>query len=248
MFVPRCHSPGDFFYIFIVMNLTDILLEHQKSFHPVVNFSPVAYKIIQLDFTKNNIELSRVDLINTESFATYISNLLAKNNAVYGIGGYLENRVLYKRSSHFEGEQNRTIHLGIDIWGKERTNVYAPLNGIVHSLACNDNFGDYGATIILQHQLKGKIFHTLYGHLSRTDVESLKVGSAINAGECFAHFGNILENGSWPPHLHFQIIEDMQNKNGDYPGVCAINEIDYYRANCPNADFILNMIQYAISI
>jgi hypothetical protein len=54
------------------------------------------------------------------------------------------------------------------------------------------------------------------------------------------------ENGQWPPHLHFQVIIDMEFKKGDYPGVCKLNEKEKYLRNCPNPDLILQMMQYAI--
>jgi len=56
-----------------------------------------------------------------------------------------------------------------------------------------------------------------------------------------AHFGEPNENGHWPPHLHFQIILDMELKQGDYPGVCKYSERQKYLANCPDPDFILQM-------
>jgi hypothetical protein len=37
----------------------------------------------------------------------------------------------------------------------------------------------------------------------------------------------------------------MQGMKGDYPGVCALSEKEAYLTNCPDADFILNMMQYA---
>ena len=54
-----------------------------------------------------------------------------------------------------------------------------------------------------------------------------------------------MENGNWPPHLHFQIIEDMELKEGDYPGVCTSANREKYLANCPNPDLILTLMQYA---
>jgi hypothetical protein len=41
-------------------------------------------------------------------------------------------------------------------------------------------------------------------------------------------------NGNWPPHLHFQLIRDMQGKRGDYPGVVRADELAFYRDNCPD--------------
>ena len=169
-------------------------------------------------------------------------------DALYGIGGYNEHRTVYARSRVFDGASeadSRCIHLGVDIWGKAGTPVAAPLDGTVHSFAFNDAYGDYGATIILEHQINGAQFYTLYGHLSLADLANLNDGDFIVAGKVFAHFGMPEENGQWPPHLHFQIILDMQGKKGDYPGVCSLLERENYLQNCPDPDALLNMIQWA---
>ncbi len=226
------------------MSLTTILQLHKREYHKVVYYNPELEKIFTLNFTKSNTDIEKIDLTNTANFSDYITSLLSKNNSKFGIGGYNEERVLYKRSALFDGDQNRTIHLGMDIWGAVETPVYAPLDGVVHSFACNNNFGDYGATIILQHQLNGIIFHTLYGHLSLADIENIEVGNKIAKGMAFAHFGNENENGNWPPHVHFQIIENMENKKGDYPGVCTLADREKYLHNCPDADLILNINQF----
>ena len=118
--------------------------------------------------------------------------------------------------------------MGIDIWGAENTKIFAPLGGMVYGFAYNGEDGDYGATIILQHQLDMVSFYTLYGHLSLKDIAPLRKGMVITRGECFAHFGNVKENGNWPPHLHFQIIEDIGFHESDYPGVCRASEKEKY--------------------
>ena len=103
---------------------------------------------------------------------------------------------------------------------------------------------NYGATIILSHHANGLHFHTLYGHLSLASIRSIKEGDIIDRGDVFAELGTPQENGNWPPHLHFQIIRDMQGKKGDYPGVCKYSEREKYMDNCPDADVILRMMQY----
>ncbi len=140
---------------------------------------------------------------------------------------------------------SRTVHLGIDIWGEADTPVYAPMEGIVHSLNFNNAFGDYGATIILQHTIEDFYFHTLYGHLSLKSIQNLKQGETIEKGQWIGSFGEAEENGHWPPHLHFQIIIDMEGMKGDYTGVCKYSEKEKYLANCPDPDLILDMMQYA---
>jgi very-short-patch-repair endonuclease len=139
----------------------------------------------------------------------------------------------------------RRLHLGIDIWGPTETPVYAPLEGTVHSFAFNEAYGDYGATLILQHDINGFLFHTLYGHLSLASIQDKQEGQTIAKGEWIAAFGKPEENGQWPPHLHFQVIIDMQGAKGDYPGVCKYSEREEYLANCPDGDLILGMMQWA---
>lgn len=209
----------------------------------MVEFDSKKEKLLQLDFSVANRSLTDDIISYTKHFSWYINKLLEGYR--YGIGGYNEDRVLYKRSSHFQGEEPRTIHLGVDIWGPAGTKIFTPLGGMVHSVAFNNNFGDYGATIVLQHQLETISFHTLYGHVSLKDLAGLQEGKYLNRGELLAHFGEPSENGDWPPHLHFQIIEDMELKEGDYPGVCKRSERKRYLQNCPDPDLILNMINYA---
>ncbi len=226
----------------MLTDLENAIIKNRPDFHPVVNFDPATEKLYQFDFTDSNTTLSAAEIADTKLFAAYIDRTLKDNNAKYGIGGYNENRTLYQRSGLFAGEEDRSLHLGIDIWGPAGTPVYAALGGMVHSFAFNDHFGDYGATIILLHQLETVAFHTLYGHLSLADISTLHEGAYIARGQVIGHFGEAAENGNWPPHLHFQIINDIQLMQGDYPGVCTLSESKWYLQNCPDPDLILNMM------
>jgi murein DD-endopeptidase MepM/ murein hydrolase activator NlpD len=144
-----------------------------------------------------------------------------------------------------DGTEPRRLHLGIDIWGKPYTPVMSPCDGVIHSFAFNDDFGDYGATIILSHNLDGVAFHTLYGHLSLNSIKNLRECGNVRRADVIAEFGIPMENGQWPPHLHFQVIDDMGNSKGDYPGVCRYSERQFYLDNCPDPDLILGMVKYA---
>ena len=225
--------------------IAQILLKRQDEFYPVVEFEAGKDKLYAFDFTAANEALQEIDIADTEKFSKYISSSLKKHHAVYGIGGYNEDRTLYRRSQLFEGAEPRSIHLGIDIWGLAGTKVFAPFGGMIHSFAFNNNFGDYGATLILLHQLEGIAFHTLYGHLAEKDIAGLQEGKYISRGELIGHFGEPAENGNWPPHLHFQVIADLRVNRGDYPGVCSLSEREMYLKNCPDPDLILQMMQYS---
>lgn len=221
----------------------EVVKSYTSGFNRVVSYEK-GDGLLLMDFTAANTALTEEILEDTALFSNYVSTQLAAAGARYGIGGYNEHRTIYSRSKVFDatGEEPRRLHLGVDIWGPANTPVYAPLPGTVHSVGFNNAFGDYGATLILQHDVDGFIFHTLYGHLSLHSIEDKKEGQSIGKGDWIAAFGEPAENGHWPPHLHFQIITDMQGWRGDYPGVCKFSERESYLANCPDPDLILQMV------
>lgn len=222
------------------INLKDVLERNKVNFCKVVDVDLGKDVIIQFDFTENNKEIYPALIASAENFSAWVNKKLEEANAKFAIGGYNENRVLYKRSNLFEGQQERSLHLGVDVWGAAGTKVYMPVGGMVHSFAFNDNFGDYGATIIMQHHIEMATFYTLYGHLSLADLKPLRIGKYIGRGEVIGHFGLPAENGNWPPHLHFQLIDDIGIKLGDYPGVCSTKESEAYLKNCPNPNLMFN--------
>jgi peptidoglycan LD-endopeptidase LytH len=226
------------------------LQKNRNSFHPVVRFNPDTDRIIHIDSSEKNEAFANLDFSDTKNLSNYIDDLLNRAGAKFGVGGYDEIRPMYSRSKLFNkniqdpasAEEPRRLHIGVDISGKKGTEIFAPCNGTIHSFAFNDQFGDYGATIILQHRFYDMIFYTLYGHLSLADIQNIQEGENVKRGQLFAHFGNEEENGHWPSHLHFQIIHEMENYKGDYPGVCKVSEREKYLSNCPDPDLILNMM------
>jgi len=217
-----------------------VLQKYASEIHPVVNADLNSPQVTRFDLTENNKLLTLENLVETPKFDAVVNQMLAEHNAKIGIGGYLENRVIYRRSPHFQKtEEPRSIHLGVDIWAPAGMHVYAPLAATVHSFFNNSSFGDYGPTIILRHELDGVKFYTLYGHLEVACLENLYDNKPIAKGERIAAFGPYPENGDWPPHLHFQIIADMEGKRGDYSGVCRPSLMAHYASLCPNPNLIL---------
>jgi len=232
----------------LTINFEEQIKNAGVAFHPVVPFNE-GDKLLLMDFTANNTALTTDILANTVRFTEYVEKQISEAGATYGIGGYNEHRTIYQRSVVFdtpEGEEPRRLHLGVDIWGPVDTPIYAPLEGTVHSFGFNEAFGDYGATLILQHEVNGLLFHSLYGHLSLKSIQDKMEGQEIEKGAWIASFGDIAENGNWPPHLHFQLILDMQGYKGDYPGVCKYSEKEVFLANCPDPDMMLNMLSSVI--
>ena len=199
--------------------------------------SPIKFnKYCEIDMTENNEELVKV-IGKIQEFRRYIQKILTENECDVAIGGYGENRTIY-RTELFSS--SRTLHLGLDFWCSENTDVYAVANGIIHSFADNDAAGDYGPTIIIEHEINGETIYGLYGHLTRDSLENIHVGKKVKCGEVIGRVGSADVNGGWPEHLHFQLIRDMQGKTGDFPGVCALSEKDEYLKLCPNPWIIMN--------
>lgn len=221
-------------------NLEKTISNNFIDFTPVLEFSN-ASDYIPIDLSLNSNIVKDIDVSDPIKMDSYINNFLLNSNKKVAYGGYLEKRNLYDKSDYFNGVNKRNIHLGIDLWCAVETSVVAPLNGKIHSFANNLNFGDYGPTIILEHQLNNNVFYTLYGHLSINSLTHLQIGKEVIKGEVFAQLGNHEQNGYYAPHLHFQIIDDIGSYFGDYPGVSDEKNLDFYRNNCPDPNLILGL-------
>jgi murein DD-endopeptidase MepM/ murein hydrolase activator NlpD len=213
--------------------------EAAKVIAPEIEYS----EYVALDLSVTNDELDHHILNTAHDYEAFIQNHLDNNQAKIAFGGYLERRNLYKRSTVFKNESSneRDIHIGLDLWMNEQAPIFAVLDGEIHSFQNNTALGDYGPTIILKHQLEDFTFHTLYGHLSLESLNDKNIGDTILKGEQFARLGLPPINGDYAPHLHFQIIIDMENKKGDYPGVCNENDLKFYTENCPDPNLLLKI-------
>lgn len=194
----------------------------------------------KLDLSLNNPLVASTDCQDNKDISNLLQAVLTQSGGTYGIGGYDEKRGWYARGEQFSnGEEVRSIHLGVDIWAPAGEPVYAPYDSVVHSAQDNALFGDYGPTVILTHELQGATFYTLYGHLSRESLPGKTPGAIIKQGQQIGTLGAPPINGDWPPHLHFQIILDMLGKVGDYPGVAAESQRELFLTLCPNPNLIL---------
>ncbi|WP_304196397.1 peptidoglycan DD-metalloendopeptidase family protein [Flavobacterium alvei] len=198
---------------------------------------------IPLDLSISNLDLSQIDIKNPNDFEIYIETYLKKNNAKVAFGGYNEVRNLYKQSSLFGDGQadERNIHIGMDLWIKAGTPVLAAIDGIVYGFDYNAGKGNYGPTIILKHNLENHFFYTLYGHLSIESIQNIEIGSFFKKGQQLATLGDSTVNGGYSPHLHFQIIKNIEDNFSDYPGVCNQKDLKYYLENCPDPDLLLKI-------
>jgi peptidoglycan LD-endopeptidase LytH len=219
------------------MTVKNVLEKNKALFFPVLGKAIKSTDFCSIPLSIGHPRLAGHNATTFEGLDFYVKNFLKEKKAQVAHGGYGEKRAIYTASEHFTNPAEiRNVHLGVDLWAEALTPVYAPLDGIVHSFRYNDKTLDYGATIILQHTLENSIFYTLYGHLSLKSLENRQKGEKILRGQNFCWLGEPHENGGWSPHLHLQLMTEMLGWEGDFPGVAAEIEKDYYLDICPNPE------------
>ncbi|MFH1637876.1 MAG: peptidoglycan DD-metalloendopeptidase family protein [Candidatus Woesearchaeota archaeon] len=122
----------------------------------------------------------------------------------------------YKEQRIYNGE-TYGYHWGIDILSPEGTPVFASDEGkVIDAYAIDDlteDFGGetYGNYVVLQGKYGSKNVFTLYGHLANIN-NSYREGQIIAKGEQIGVLGKgfTVENGGWPPHLHFQVATSIK--------------------------------------
>ncbi|MBL0739893.1 aminotransferase class III-fold pyridoxal phosphate-dependent enzyme [Chryseolinea lacunae] len=215
---------------------------HYKAMNfPVKN----AKNITWLDLSVGSLDAGNSqNLLDADMLDKQVQTLMADADATLAIGRYDEARALYTTDA-FATQGNdsqtwRTVHIGMDFFTQQQTEVFAVCDGTVHSFANNAAERDYGPTIILEHKVADDlIFYTLYGHLSTNSLTALNVGKTVRRGDVIGHVGGRRENGNWPPHLHFQIVLDMLGKQGDFPGVAYAHQRTLWKSICPDPWLLL---------
>jgi 4-aminobutyrate aminotransferase-like enzyme len=184
-----------------------------------------------------------------QDLARFTRKLFERIEAVgarVGIGRYDEARILYV-GPVFQAQGNdrdipRTVHIGLDLFVPAGTAVLAPLDGVVESVKDNGMNGDYGPTLILRHEPEGgPVFYTLYGHLATGVLGKLQPGTRVHRGQPVAEIGDLDVNGGWPPHLHFQIIADLLDRAGEFPGVARCDQRALWKSLSPDPNLVARL-------
>lgn len=198
-----------------------------------------------LDLGVGSLDLgNHENVLDANKLHIRILEMMAAQQATVGLGHYNEVRPLYTADSFTatgnDGPQWRSVHIGLDVFMPAGTPVFAPLAGRVHSFANNRGERDYGPTIILEHEVSETLtFYTLYGHLDEASIENLQPGQPIAKGQLLCRMGPMPVNGNWSPHLHFQIILDMLDGQGDFPGVAFPEQRELWTSIVPDPWLLL---------
>ena len=229
--------------------VTAWVAEHRDEFAPVMGYPLDTENIHVFNLDVASEELGTTDQWNGDvrTFTRLLSDRLRDLHCKAGIGRYDEVRPFYTSdvfaATGNDGPEWRTVHTAIDVFLPAGASVYAPLAGTVYSVRDNANSLDYGPTVILKHTVDGGAltFWTLYGHLSRESLPRLSPGQSLGAGDIVGWLGDDTVNGGWPPHLHFQIVGDLFDRTGDFPGVARASERDLWLSVSPDPSAMLRL-------
>lgn len=173
--------------------------------------------------------------LDVDELSVLIDRKMDQAGTRFAFGRWAEPRELYTTDAFTsDSSEMRTIHMGIDVFCAAGTPVCTPLDGVIEYVANNDNELDYGPVVIVRYEVSGTNFHTLYGHLSLDTLDRVEVGESVSAGQQIAAVGEPPSNGNWPPHLHFQQINDLLDLGVDFPGVALKSEQDHWLALSPS--------------
>lgn len=215
----------------------------KTKYFPVFGDAHPKENWISIDLSESNPDLDFARTCEPDYLEKFV---LSHFKALFtvAIGGYREKRATYRSAPHFSDMpplERRDLHLGIDLWVAAGTDVYAPVQGVLHSFNNNDLPFDYGPTIILKYTTDEEELYILFGHLSLDSLQGLEIGQTIHQGQPFARIGDKTVNGGWPPHLHFQVMRDMFGLKGDFIGATSEKEQARYFLNCPDPSFLLGL-------
>jgi len=204
---------------------------------------------LMLDLSIGSRDLGNFpDFAETAAFMANVREQMRTAHARIAVGRYDEARPIYTSDAYRiegnDGPEWRTVHIGLDLFLEPGAPVFAPLDGVVHSVANNAAPRDYGPTIILKHTVHPEgepplTFYTLYGHLSTDSLEVVHEGMPVARGARIGAIGEVAENGGWPPHLHFQVIADLLGKRGDFPGVARPSQRGLWLSLCPDPNLVV---------
>ena len=220
------------------------LKNHAGEFAPVVQPDVREALPLVLDASVANPQMG-LPMRDVNRASQALLARIGRADAAVGVGQYDEPRLVYTaaqfRHPNNEFDERRTIHLGIDLFQEVGSPVFAPLDGVVHSLEKCAQPHDFGGLVILRHEVGDAAFYTLYGHLSHASVDDLKKGSVVCKGQQIAKLGSPEENGGWVPHLHFQIFGDLLEEESARVGVAPASQRAVWLGICPDPNLILGI-------
>ena len=227
--------------------VTHWLQTHRSEIGPIVEPDLQSENIPVFDLSVGSPEIGNLpETRDTSLLAQKLAGRMQAAHSPAGIGRYDEVRIIHtsveQRVETNDGPAWPTIHLGLDLFLAAGSPVYAPLAGVVHSLGTNDE-PSRCATLVLEHTVpEGTLtFYTLYGNVDPDSLITFSKGMSVQQGMQIACTGGESTDDGLPPHLHFQLITDMLDRQGYFPAYALPDERDVWLSLCPGPNLIVGI-------
>jgi murein DD-endopeptidase MepM/ murein hydrolase activator NlpD len=112
--------------------------------------------------------------------------------------GYLSSSFGYRSFDH-------EMHSGVDIVKKGNIPIVSIANGVVIRAYRSSS---YGNVVFISHNIKGKVFTSVYAHMKNYQVST---GQTVSKGQKIGTMGNTGQ--SFGQHLHFELHEGQWNQS-----------------------------------
>jgi hypothetical protein len=185
------------------------------------------------DMSTHSPLLRGIDVRDQKRFQRILEQRMGPNRQ-WGFSPYLERRDTLLGDCPQMVEEQRFVHLGLDVLVGLGTPLCAPLDAVVAQSGYEEGEGNYGGFVLLKHASQYfETFYSFYGHLCR---DGLPVeGQAFSAGAAFAKVGDFHENGNWFYHTHLQVITQKGLEKGYLSkGYCSDSDLAGMNEWCPS--------------
>lgn len=206
---------------------------YDKSIRLYPIFKNLVGPPLLVDFSPRSDLLGGIEVNDQRSLQKALENRMEGRHS-WGMAAYLERRDTLLSGYPQMVEEQRFIHLGLDIIVPLGEKLHAPLDSVVQEVGYEEGDGNYGAFVLLRHESPAYApFYSFYGHLSRGSLPSL--GEKFSAGFPFAEIGDFHENGNWFYHTHLQIITQKGYERGYMSkGYCSDTDMAEIDSLCPS--------------
>ncbi|MFX0078251.1 MAG: aminotransferase class III-fold pyridoxal phosphate-dependent enzyme [Candidatus Hermodarchaeota archaeon] len=228
--------------------ITKWLKKNQRQIGPLIKSDLQTESVVSLDLSVGSLEYGNMSEIQeTTVFTKILTDRIEEAGVQIGVGRYNEPRILHLTNEEmrvqYDSVETPTIHLGMELFLAPGESILAPLDGNIHSFATNEGFRENGPTLILEHKAgeTNLRFYTMYSHLSKESLEGLAPGKRVKKGDQIGQVGTPPGNGDWPPSLHFQLVCDIFDMQGDFPSYALPSQRELWLSICPDPNTILSL-------
>ena len=109
-------------------NLVSTLKQFTGQYAPVVPQQQTG-RFHRLDLSDRNASLADIDVKDPVALGAWVHSQVVGDGCQFAVGGYGEDRLIYRSDLFQSGSEPRTIHLGVDLWVPPGTPVSAPVDG-----------------------------------------------------------------------------------------------------------------------